>query len=209
MASSSYKLVVKDAFWQIFGRILSALGGFLVVKLMTPYLGPLRYGDYSTILKFFAIWSAFADFGLYVIALNKLGGLQAEKAPQSELESYYGKFVMSRFVTIVLVYAIALIVAYMIPAYVQNPYLIRGLALGMIYSASFMAAGIVQLPLQLFRGMKHVSIALSLARIAQIIFMFGVIIVFRHANFTSSGNPYAVTAFCRVIGSIIVSSVVQ
>jgi O-antigen/teichoic acid export membrane protein len=48
------------------------LAGFLVIKIITPYLGPLRYGDYSTILKFFAIWSAFADFGLYVIALKKL-----------------------------------------------------------------------------------------------------------------------------------------
>lgn len=72
----SYKLVVKDAFRQILGRIISAIGGFLVVKLMTPYLGPLRYGDYSTILKYFAIWSAFADFGLYVIALKKLGSIK-------------------------------------------------------------------------------------------------------------------------------------
>lgn len=68
----TYKLVIKDAFWQILGRVISALAGFLVIKIITPYLGPLRYGDYSTILKFFAIWSAFADFGLYVIALKKL-----------------------------------------------------------------------------------------------------------------------------------------
>jgi len=40
--------------------------------MMSPYLGPLRYGDYSTILKYFAIWSALADFGLYVIAVRKL-----------------------------------------------------------------------------------------------------------------------------------------
>ncbi|USN54767.1 MAG: hypothetical protein H6765_09925 [Candidatus Peribacteria bacterium] len=44
----------------------------IVIKLITPFLGPLRFGDYSTILKYFAIWSAFADFGLYVIALKQL-----------------------------------------------------------------------------------------------------------------------------------------
>jgi O-antigen/teichoic acid export membrane protein len=65
-------LVFRDAFWQIFGRVVSALAGFIVIKLITPYLGPLRYGDYSTILKYFAIWSALADFGIYVIALNIL-----------------------------------------------------------------------------------------------------------------------------------------
>jgi O-antigen/teichoic acid export membrane protein len=64
--------VVKDAVWQIVGRVVSAVGGFLVLKLITPYLWPLRFGDYSTILKYFAIWSALADFGMYVIALKKL-----------------------------------------------------------------------------------------------------------------------------------------
>jgi O-antigen/teichoic acid export membrane protein len=43
---------------------------------MTPYLGPIRYGDYSTILKYFAIRSALADFGVYVIALRELGKIR-------------------------------------------------------------------------------------------------------------------------------------
>jgi O-antigen/teichoic acid export membrane protein len=65
-------MIIKDALWQIVGRLLSALGGFVVISLMTPYLGPLRFGDYSTILKYFAIRSALADFGLYVLAIKKL-----------------------------------------------------------------------------------------------------------------------------------------
>lgn len=77
-------LVIKDALWQIVGRVASAIGGFLVIKLITPYLGPLRFGDYSTILKFFAIWSAFADFGIYVIALKQLGKIKnGAQAPDS------------------------------------------------------------------------------------------------------------------------------
>jgi len=58
----SYKLIIKDAFWQVLGRAVSAIGGLIVIKLITPYLGPLRYGDYTTILKYFALWSALADF---------------------------------------------------------------------------------------------------------------------------------------------------
>jgi O-antigen/teichoic acid export membrane protein len=41
--------------------------------MMSTYLGPLGYGDFSTILKYFAIRSALADFGLYVIAVKRLG----------------------------------------------------------------------------------------------------------------------------------------
>ena len=79
------------------------------------------------------------------------------------------KFVWSRIGQIVIVYAIAIAVAYMIPSYVYNPYIARALPLGMMFSALFMVAGIVQLPLQLFWKMEHVSIALVLARISQII----------------------------------------
>lgn len=79
------------------------------------------------------------------------------------------KFVWSRIGQIVIVYAIAIAVAYMIPSYVHNPYIARALPLGMMFSALFMVAGIVQLPLQLFWKMEHVSIALVLARISQII----------------------------------------
>ena len=95
------------------------------------------------------------------------------------MEHYYGKFVMSRFTTITIVYIVALAVAYLIPAYTSNPYLLRGLPLGMIFSASFMTAGILQLPLQLYRGMKHVSIGLTLARIAQIIVMLIVVFLYK------------------------------
>jgi O-antigen/teichoic acid export membrane protein len=203
-----HKLLIKDAFWQILGRIISALGWFLVVKIMTPYFGPLRFGDYSTILKYFAIWSAFADFGLYVIALRRLGELKDSLASQEDMKKYYGKFVMSRFTTITIVYTVALIVAYMIPAYTSNPYLVRGLPLGMIFSASFMTAGILQLPLQLYRWMKHVSIALTLARIAQVLVMLVIVYFYQNIDF-SAGGSRSVAAFLLMIGTVIVSAWVQ
>lgn len=234
---------------------MSAIGGFLVVKLMTPYLWPLRYGDYSTILKYFAIRSAFADFGLYVIALRTLGDIRDKirkkrdqqldenivvQLPNSiqwaetiqaatteetvettdihtqeqeitntpEMQSYYGKFVRSRFITVIIVYTVALIIAYLIPAYTSNPYLIRWLPLGMLFSASFMIAGILQLPLQLYWGMKHVSIALTLARISQIIVIVWLLFTYKNIDFTS-GDSRSITAFLLMIGSVLVSAFVQ
>lgn len=202
------KLLIKDAFRQILWRIISAIWGFLVVKIMTPYLWPLRFGDYSTILKYFAIWSAFADFGLYVIALRRLWELKNSLAPQADIEKYYGKFVMSRLTSITIVYTVALIIAYLIPAYTSNPYLIRGLPLWMIFSASFMTAGILQLPLQLYRGMKHVSIALTLARISQVLVMLVIVWLYKWVDF-SSGDTRSVTAFLLMIWTVIVSAFTQ
>ncbi len=79
---STHRLVIRDAFRQLLGRVLSALAGFVVIKIMSPYLGPLRFGDYSTIMKYFAIRSALADFGLYVIAVRTLGRLKESNPSQ-------------------------------------------------------------------------------------------------------------------------------
>lgn len=239
-------LVVKDAAWQILGRLISAAGWFLVVKLMTPYLGPMRFGDYSTILKYFAIRSALADFGVYVIALRELGILKkkvdvlrvdneiisdtiggaeditdntpkkiqqwstknALEDAKTELASYYNKFVTSRLFMIWLIYTIALVIAYLLPAYTSNPYLLRGLPIGMLFSASFMTAWILQLPLQLFRKMEQVSIALIAARIVQISALVGVVyFVYPAQSFEPVGN--GIPAFVRVLVSVLLSGLAQ
>lgn len=125
--------IIKDAFWQIVGRVASALGGFITIRMMTPFLGPLRYGDYNTILKYFAIWSALADLGLYTIALRELGKMKAElvhddgtidEHEKQKLSAYYSKFMGSRIINLIIVYILALVVAYLIPSYSSNPYII-------------------------------------------------------------------------------------
>jgi len=63
----------------------------------------------------------------------------------------------------------------------------------MVFSATFMAAGIIQLPLQLFWKMEQLSIGLVAARISQIIAL--VTIVYRaypQVQFDgSSGSKFA------------------
>lgn len=210
----TYKLVIKDAFWQILGRVISALAGFLVIKIITPYLGPLRYGDYSTILKFFAIWSAFADFGLYVIALKKLWETKNKidkwkEKNKEELEIQYSKFVWTRFLMIFVVYTLALIISYLIPSYTSNPYIVRWLPIWMLFSASFMTAWILQIPLQLYWKMEQLSIALILARIAQIsLLVVGVFFLFPKIDFSIPSN-ISVWAFCIVLWSVFLSWLTQ
>jgi len=203
---SSHRLVIKDAFRQLLGRVLSALAGFVVIKIMSPYLWPLRFGDYSTIMKYFAIRSALADFWLYVIAIRTLGRLK--QTNPAELSNQYGKFIGARFINIVIVYTVALILAYFLPAYTSNPYIIRWLPLGMVFSATFMAAGIIQLPLQLFWKMEQLSIGLVLARISQIITL--VAIVYRaYPQIQFDWSMASKIAFIGVIGTVFISAITQ
>jgi len=198
-------LVFRDAFWQISGRVVSALAGFLVVKLITPYLGPLRYGDYSTIFKYFAIWSALADFWIYVLALNSIWKVD----DKWEKVKLYHKFLWFRFFMVMFVYVTAFLIAFFIPAYTNNSFIAYGLVVWMLFSATFMLAGIVQLPLQIYWQMKQVSIALILARIVQISLLAIIIFVlFPNIDF-SRINSQSILAFLLILFSVLASWLVQ
>lgn len=219
---SWHKLVIKDALRQLFGRIVSALFGFVITKIIASYLGPLRYGDYGTIFRFFAWWTALVDFGIYVIAVKQLGQIkntsygEGENIPKPEVESElattYGKFLGMRTFLIFIIYTLAIVVAYLIPAYTSNPFIVRGLPLAMCYSASNMFAGIQQLPLQIFRKMKRLTWSLIIARFSQLFVLIPVVFLFfKNMNFEESGNPdtMAILAFALVIFSVVASSIGQ
>lgn len=207
---SSHRLVIKDAAWQLIWRIISALFGFLTIKIMTPYLWPLQYGDYSTILKYFAIWTALADLWLYVLAVKRLWAIKEEnKDPNNtELKLEYGKFVGTRLIIMSVVYVVAIVVAYLLPAYTSNPYLVRWLPFGMIFSASFMFAGIQQLPLQIFWRMDQLSWSLITARLSQIAILVPVVF-FIFKGMTFNGSTVSLIAFCCIMFSVVASSIGQ
>jgi len=226
--ASSHRLVIKDAAWQLIGRIISALFGFLTIKIITPYLWPLQYGDYSTILKYFAIRTALADLWLYVLAVKRLWAIKesaeiwkriSEKSDKhivnssdssvyTELKSEYGKFVGTRLIIMSVVYVVAIVIAYLLPAYTSNPYLVRWLPFGLIFSASFMFAWIQQLPLQIFWRMDQLSRTLITARLSQIAILVPVVF-FIFKDMTFNGSTVSLIAFCCIMFSVVASSIWQ
>ena len=209
---SWHKLVIKDAAWQLFGRIISALFGFVITKIISSYLWPLRYGDYGTIFRFFAWWTALVDFWIYVIAVKRLWAIKEEKWDDSqELKENYHKFVWTRMFMIIVIYTLAIVTAYLIPAYTSNPFIIRWLPLAMLYSASNMFVWIQQLPLQLFWKMNRLSWSLIVARLSQLaVLLPTVYLIFRNVSFESDAiNTTTILAFCCVIFSVVASSIWQ
>ena len=209
---SWHKLVIKDAAWQLFGRIISALFGFVITKIISSYLGPLRYWDYGTIFRFFAWWTALVDFWIYVIAVKRLWAIKEEKWDDSpELKENYHKFVWTRMFMIIVIYTLAIVTAYLIPAYTSNPFIVRWLPLAMLYSASNMFVWIQQLPLQLFWKMNRLSWSLIVARLSQLVVLLPTVyLIFRNVSFESDAiNTTTILAFCCVIFSVVASSIWQ
>lgn len=210
---SSHKLVVKDAAWQLLSRIISAWFWFVVTKIMASYLGVLRYGDYNSILKYFAFWTALADLGLYVLAVKRLGEFKEEhkEDPQHPaIQEEYGKFVATRIVTMVVIYGIAILIAYAIPSYRSNPYYLWWLPLGLLFSASFMFAGIQQLPLQVYWQMKKLSLTLITARLSQLAILIPVCYYFfKNIDFSWQPTTTTIIAFSLVVFSVVGSGIGQ
>lgn len=208
-----HHLILKDAFWQIVGRVISAIAGFFILMLITPYLGPLRYGDYGTILAYFGFISSLSDLWLYVLGLRQLGDVVHPKIgePDSgQISFLYSQVVWSRWLLIVIVYLVALALAYIIPSYSDNIYLVWGLPLGMIYSAGAMAAGIIQLPLQVYRKMEQVTFSLIGARISQVIVLaIALFWIYPTSAFPSGNLSIPVGAFLLVMLSVVISSGAQ
>ncbi|MEI6774260.1 MAG: hypothetical protein WCL18_05750 [bacterium] len=61
------------------------------------------------------------------MAVKRLGAIkEANIDPNhTELKLEYGKFVGTRLIIMSVVYIVAIIVAYLLPAYTSNPYLVR------------------------------------------------------------------------------------
>jgi O-antigen/teichoic acid export membrane protein len=113
---------------------------------------------------------------------------------------------------IMTIYTLAIITAYLIPAYTDNQFIIWGLPLAMLYSASNMFVGIQQLPLQLFRKMKRLSWSLIIARFSQLaVLLPTVYLLFKSVDFEAEGpaTRVMVSAFCMVIFSVLASSIGQ
>lgn len=162
------------------------------------------------------------DFGIYVLAVKQLGILKSNTeenqdqnsafSVSSPLAQTYGKFVGTRVFLIGVIYTLAIIVAYMIPAYTSNPFIVRGLPLAMCYSASNMYAGIQQLPLQIFRKMKRLTRSLIIARFSQLFVLIPVVyLFFSEVNFQQASEPNTmlILAFALVIFSVVASSIGQ
>lgn len=184
---------------------------------MTPYLWPLRYGDYNTILKYFAIWSALADLGLYVIALKEIGKIKNQLADDSmlyteewkkRLSEYYSKFMWSRLINLLIVYGIAIIVAYLIPSYSQNIFIEFWLPIGMLFSSIFVIWYFFQLPLQLFGKMQHTTYSLIFSRTIQIAIMWVVLLLWPGVDFNQA-DSWTAMVFCAVLLSVVWSGLAQ
>ncbi len=67
--------VVVNAVMKVLATALALVG----IGLLTRYLGQAGFGDYATVLAFFAFFSALADLGLYAVTTREISRFQKDE----------------------------------------------------------------------------------------------------------------------------------
>jgi len=111
------KKVAHNFILQIIGRILALILGLFVISLMMRYLGPRNYGYYSTAFAFLQVFGIIADFGLYLITLQYLGGTDSLKEAEKEKRVRYimGNIFTLRFFSALFFYGGAFALVFIFP----------------------------------------------------------------------------------------------
>lgn len=64
---------------QVAGKILATVLSFISLMLMTRYLGPSSFGEYTTAFTFISIFAVCADFGLTLVTSRLLSAPEANE----------------------------------------------------------------------------------------------------------------------------------
>lgn len=64
--------IAKNTIFQVFGKILSSLCSLIAAALITRYLGPALFGEYSTSIAFLQIFGILVDLGLTLVTVQMI-----------------------------------------------------------------------------------------------------------------------------------------
>lgn len=77
---SLIKKVAYNTLTQIIGKIASTILGLFSLALITRYLGPQGFGEYTTVLTFLGFFAVFADFGLTLVTVQLISDKKRNEA---------------------------------------------------------------------------------------------------------------------------------
>ena len=122
------RLIAYNALIQIIGKALGVAFSLATVILLTRYLGPAGFGQYSTVLAFVGFFVILADLGVYGITVREMAQNRTKKTKiLSNIFSY-------RLFSSLFVFVFAFLISFLLP---YEP--IVKLAIGIVALQSFFA----------------------------------------------------------------------
>lgn len=132
-----------------------ALFSILIVKLITTYLGVEGYGKYAAIYEYLAFFGIAADLGLFTISVREM----AKEDTQEGKEHVLSNVLTLRSILCLVVLAIAIGLAYLVPQY-------RDLHFGIVIASAAVFLSILQSTVS---SMLQVHLKMQYASLAQVV----------------------------------------
>lgn len=103
--------IAQHTFWQFIGKFLSTILGIITIGLLTRYLDPKGFGQYTTVFAFLQLFGILVDFGLYIVLINRLS------ASDHKDDEIVSNVFTLRFVSAIIFLGLAPLIALFIPSY--------------------------------------------------------------------------------------------
>ena len=143
----SHGKILLNAGAQFFGKVLTVVASFVIVKLVTS-IGADFYGKYITTYEFLAFFGVLADAGLFAIAVrdiskNNLRIKDKELVVKNPTEFVLGNILSLRLILVVSVVVLAGLIAQLVPNYsseVRTGIWITALSMGLTIIAGTLSS---------------------------------------------------------------------
>ncbi|MEK9181010.1 MAG: flippase [Patescibacteria group bacterium] len=135
----SVRKIFYNTILQSAGKIVSALLGLITIAYLTPYLGQVGFGEYTTVVAYMGFVGILADLGLYLVATKEIS------VPGADEKKILGNIFSLRFITVVSVLTIGAFAALLFPysAAVKNSMFVGILAFSFV-SGTQVLVGVFQ-----------------------------------------------------------------
>ena len=162
------KKVFSNTFWQVFGRLFTALVGVVSIKLITSAMPTQVYGMYTTLFELIGFFAIIADFGLYTICVQQM----AEKKHSNE--HILGNVLTIRLFLIILTLGVASVAIPLIPKY-NDTLIAKNAGLVALVTSLALCSGTISALLQYRLKMIWFSVAQILGKLTTVSFIFYVV----------------------------------
>jgi O-antigen/teichoic acid export membrane protein len=101
--------IAYNVIFNVITKVLSTVLALVGIGFITRYLGTEGFGDYSTVLAFFAFFGSFADLGLYSITAREIS------RPDADEKKILGNAFTLRLFSSLVVFLIAPVIVFFLP----------------------------------------------------------------------------------------------
>lgn len=162
--------IAKNTVIQVAGKLLGTVLALIAAGLILRYLSETDFGKYTTIMAFLQMFGIFMDFGLYIVLIKRISGLQIPEDGSVATSEDANTIFSLRVLSGIVVLSIAPIAAWIIGQYEPNydSTVVTGIALTTFFFFFISLNQLLSAIFQKFLATRWIAIGEFTGKLAQL-----------------------------------------